>query len=892
MADEAISGLPSYSSASNSDFIPIVDVASGVTKRITKGNLLSGLSITTDAVPTNGSTNPVESNGVFDAIQLQKDSGGTNAISLGSRLLYDSTGSAIANFNSKSTGFGVISGSWAGYLKTTALTTVRTYELPDKDGTFAMLDDITGGGAWGSITGTLSDQTDLQTALDARLNKSGGTVTGTIVLSNLTASTILELDGSKNIVSATKGTAYNKNFGTGSGTVAEGNDSRITGALQTSSFTDAAVTSKLITGFVSGAGTVSATDTILEAIQKLDGNITGALTPVGDIFNNTFADAAELNDYTSVGGGTFAFNVSGGLDVSGGTGDYTKYFKHDWQTILNKWEIVAEFENVTDGNGIAFGLPDLYARIDLNTAGNRGLYYIVGGPANTVLATAATPVSFTNGDTLRINFKRTDTYVTLKVTNVTTDVIYNVISYTQTLGTTVSNSLQNIGPPAIYAYGGSQTVTRFNYKTSAIQNCDIVFLGDSNTEGWGQGYDPVRGALAGDINTSFAYRVQSLSKLTVEKLCRKGIDVAGVYACIDEILLLRPKTAVIALGTNNAISSQTQPNFAIDYDLLVTALVDAGINVVINKVIPHATGATNTLITSYNTGLVSTYGSRFLINETNTTLNATAHLADGVHMNMDGAFIYALVTTKGLSSIGLTPSLTYGTDDNYYFSQRTFSASNRIRNRYKLLNNGSTNALGPTVAYRMHTGTAGAETTAIEWYNYLSGTENLSMVLWGKQLGINLAAGTQPSANLHVKALTIGEEVFRVESTATNDDPYYGIVQGRITTTDATVTTLRQISVTTSATWTAFARVIARRTGGAAGAADDAAEYEIRGTIKTVGGVATLVANTTTVIYEDQAGWDAVFDISGGALRIRVTGAVNNTITWHCPELKYSAVGS
>jgi hypothetical protein len=45
---------------------------------------------------------------------------------------------------------------------------------------------------------------------------------------SLTANTILEIDGSKDVVSATKGTAYNKNFGTTSDTVCEGNDSRLT----------------------------------------------------------------------------------------------------------------------------------------------------------------------------------------------------------------------------------------------------------------------------------------------------------------------------------------------------------------------------------------------------------------------------------------------------------------------------------------------------------------------------------------------------------------------------------------------------------------------------------------------------------------------------------------
>lgn len=66
--------------------------------------------------------------------------------------------------------------------------------------------------------------------------------------------------------------------------------------LATASFTDAAVTGKLITGYVSGSGTVSATDTILQAIQKLNGNI--AALPGANI--------------SVVDGGNAAYNILAG----------------------------------------------------------------------------------------------------------------------------------------------------------------------------------------------------------------------------------------------------------------------------------------------------------------------------------------------------------------------------------------------------------------------------------------------------------------------------------------------------------------------------------------------------------------------------------------------------
>lgn len=108
-------------------------------------------------------------------------------------------------------------------------------------------------------------------------------------------------------------------------------------------------------------------------------------------------------------------------------------------------------------------------------------------------------------------------------------------------------------------------------------------------------------------------------------------------------------------------------------------------------------------------------------------------------------------------------------------------------------------------------------------------------------------------------------------------------VVGRVNTTDATVTTLATIPLKASYTYLIEARVVARRTGGSAGAVDDGAVYVIRGGYTMVGGVATAISGTTpqaAFTDEDQAGWAATLDTSGTTVRVRVTGAVNNNVTW------------
>lgn len=153
--------------------------------------------------------------------------------------------------------------------------------------------------------------------------------------------------------------------------------------------------------------------------------------------------------------------------------------------------------------------------------------------------------------------------------------------------------------------------------------------------------------------------------------------------------------------------------------------------------------------------------------------------------------------------------------------------------------------------------------------------------------GLKMGTSGAASALLHVAQQTVGNEVLRLESVATNDDPNLVTRQYRTATTDATVTTLATIALTASKTYHVEARVLARRTGGTAGTAEDAASYIIHGTWKTVGGVTTLVgALSATHTAEDQVAWDATIDSDGaGNIRVRVTGAANNNITWHATVL-------
>lgn len=113
------------------------------------------------------------------------------------------------------------------------------------------------------------------------------------------------------------------------------------------------------------------------------------------------------------------------------------------------------------------------------------------------------------------------------------------------------------------------------------------------------------------------------------------------------------------------------------------------------------------------------------------------------------------------------------------------------------------------------------------------------------------------------------------------DTKEYPDFRARVTTTDGTVTTLHTFTLPASTTYAVEVHVVARRTGGSSGTAEDGAYYILRAVYKNAAGSATIIGSVgQTVVGESQGGWDATLDTTGATVRVRVTGASNNNITW------------
>jgi hypothetical protein len=127
--------------------------------------------------------------------------------------------------------------------------------------------------------------TATQTALDLKANASGTLAQFAATTSAQLLGVISDETGTGSLVFATSPTLVTPLLGTPtSGTLTNctglpfdagvsGKPTTLSGYGITDGFTQANVRATPITGFTSGAGTVAATDTILQAIQKLNGNI-------------------------------------------------------------------------------------------------------------------------------------------------------------------------------------------------------------------------------------------------------------------------------------------------------------------------------------------------------------------------------------------------------------------------------------------------------------------------------------------------------------------------------------------------------------------------------------------------------------------------------------------
>lgn len=186
-----------------------------------------------------------------------------------------------------------------------------------------------GGVAWGSITGTLTDQTDLVTALGLKADKSITVSAGTGLTGGGDLSTNRTLAA---------------NFGSSSGTICQGNDARLSDARTPTSHSHA---TSDITGLVNGLAIQSAqTASFTAAVGNLyPVNLSGASGHFEVTFPGSPAAGNRFALFVSVAHSTWTYSVkpvvSGAPSIAGVTGHDNKW---------SLWEVGERLDFVYDGS--------------------------------------------------------------------------------------------------------------------------------------------------------------------------------------------------------------------------------------------------------------------------------------------------------------------------------------------------------------------------------------------------------------------------------------------------------------------------------------------------------------------------------------------------------------
>lgn len=130
-------------------------------------------------------------------------------------------------------------------------------------------------------------------------------------------------------------------------------------------------------------------------------------------------------------------------------------------------------------------------------------------------------------------------------------------------------------------------------------------------------------------------------------------------------------------------------------------------------------------------------------------------------------------------------------------------------------------------------------------------------------------------------ALIANSTAVQYKSGGASGAQYAQQVTGTVQTTDGTETTCYTFTPSSNSTVDLDVVVIGHKSDHSQGG-----RYHRSAAVRTTGGTANLVGlgtvDTIGVDKEDDIAWDVTVDVTGATARVRVTGAVGDTVTWRC----------
>lgn len=340
----------------------------------------------------------------------------------------------------------------------------------------------------------------------------------------------------------------------------------------------------------------------------------------------------DLTDFVSYGS-TSGITASGGnlVAASGGSTGYSVALSVPQATCLEYWKGTISFKCTSGSAALAIGLRSLQTVSPINgvvkfdnATGIASLQ--LGTSYSTGLSTTA--ITRSNGDSIVMTIERAVNILTITLVNLTNGSAVTPVSYQYQFSD--GAFMPNTGQFSLYELTAGFTVYNLRYESTQPKYCDVIFRGDSKTQGYG----------GADMYSSFAGRAKFAWPLA--STCAGGGDqVFQLSQSIQELIDLHPIAVVLEIGSNSIRNGES--GYLARYDSCVTALKNAGILVYNLEPLYETSGLDQTPLENH---IVSTYTpSEIIYIYYRFKDNATTYLgADNIHPNQVGyEFIYQTI---------------------------------------------------------------------------------------------------------------------------------------------------------------------------------------------------------------------------------------------------------
>jgi len=496
------------------------------------------------------------------------------------------------------------------------------------------------------------------------------------------------------------------------------------------------ITSKQIdtlspTGIQSKSGLVT-------AYNNLKSLIAPAKKPLGTVVNNSLTSSTG---YTAAGSTTTWSFTGSGLTTSGGSNDNsnTQTWTGYYTNATNYAESIT-FKPTAYGNGIGIGLNSNNGQIigRMSLSGGIATLYIDDYRSATIYnkVTGSNTLTFALNDNIQLTLYRFNYDWYLFANDITSGVsvscqVSDPLSYGEIAFEWASAN------PAIFHYGGSQTITNHNLTINNLVGNDFVIVGNSISVGM----------QSGSPNNTFASLLGQYYNGGVNLEGGGGNTTSNDVQLLPEIVALHPRFLIFTDGVNDAVSGYSAATSEANMQTIITTCISNNITPVFCTILPLTAaygGASNSTyqaaivtLNTYINGLknvivVDTYTAL----ASGSVLNASYDSGDGIHINTAGHLQYYNTlynTLSGNYMVNVTPNPTtaiLSTSNNWTGNPQTITINGlgaATSDAWKLVNTTSATSGTPQYSPDILFGGTAYNTTSLasqtfNWKMFATGT--------------------------------------------------------------------------------------------------------------------------------------------------------------------------